>query len=202
MAHVCDDFTVNEEGPTTEVLLRRARADDRAARDALVARFLPILRRWARGRLPHYARDLAGTDDLVQITLIRAMNNLQRFEFRGTGSFLGYLRQILLNSVREEVRRSSTRGGGVELDKVDIVDDQASAVEQIAGAERLRDYEAALAELPRKSQELIVMRIEFGMSFPEIAAELGMQADAVRMAVSRALLRMTKRLTHVADAVD
>jgi hypothetical protein len=41
----------------TVVLIRRIRAGDAAAREDLVRRFLPILRRWAHGRLPAQLRD-------------------------------------------------------------------------------------------------------------------------------------------------
>ena len=80
----------------TAVLLRRVRSSDgderQAARDRLMARFLPRLRRWARGRLPHTARSRAETDDLVQLTLLRALRNVDEFENRGDGAFLAYLR--------------------------------------------------------------------------------------------------------------
>src|SRR5438445_13615394 len=59
----------------TEQLLRRIRGGEEAARQALYERCLPLLRRWAHGRLPHQARDIADTDDLVQITLIRALRH-------------------------------------------------------------------------------------------------------------------------------
>ena len=75
---------------------RACRAGDQRARERLVSRFLPILRNWATGRLPGGARDLAETDDLVQITLVRALDHIDRFEHRGEGAFLAYLRRILL----------------------------------------------------------------------------------------------------------
>ena len=51
-------------------LLERARAGDRQALETLTARYLPRLRRWASGRLPRWARDLADTEDLVQETVL------------------------------------------------------------------------------------------------------------------------------------
>jgi hypothetical protein len=50
-------------------LLSRAKRGDAAALDALLERYRPRLLRWAHRRLPHWARDLAETDDLVQDTL-------------------------------------------------------------------------------------------------------------------------------------
>jgi RNA polymerase sigma-70 factor (ECF subfamily) len=178
----------------TEQLLRRIRGGDAAARQALYARCLPLLQRWAHGRLPGRARDIADTDDLVQVTLLRALNRLEEFEAGGAGSFLAYLRQILLNEVRSELRKRQHRGEKVDIDELPLADERASVVEHLVGQERLRDFEHALAGLDRDEQELIVMRIEFGMSYPEIALETSATPDAVRMRVARALKGIANRL--------
>ena len=43
-------------------------------------------------------------------------------------------------------------------------------------------------------QELVVLRIEFGLSWQEIALEVGGSVDAVRMTVTRALQRMAEAI--------
>jgi RNA polymerase sigma-70 factor (ECF subfamily) len=159
-----------------------------------VRRFLPLLRQWAHGRLPRAARDLHETDDLVQLALMRALKNLEHFEHEGPGSFLAYLRQILLNQVRDEVRRLGRRPGTAEIDPELPDADAPSPVERLVGSERLQAYERALGELPRRQQGLIVMRLELGMSYPEIAAETGSTPDAVRVMVARALVRLAAGL--------
>ena len=90
-------IVVSPAAEPTEVLIRRVRAGENPARDALVRRFLPLLRQWAHGRLPRAARDLHETEDLVQLALMRALKQINSFESEGPGSFLAYLRQILLN---------------------------------------------------------------------------------------------------------
>lgn len=177
----------------TEQLLQRIRAGDPAARQRLYDRYLPLLQRWAHGRLPHYARDINDTEDLVQISLLRALERLDEFESRGAGSFLAYLRQILLNQVRLELRGRRRHGEKVDLDALEIAQQhEASAVETLVGAERLRAYEEALAKLDRRLQELVVLRIEFGLSYQQIAAEIGGTPDAIRMSLSRALRGMAE----------
>jgi RNA polymerase sigma-70 factor (ECF subfamily) len=178
----------------TEELLRRIRAGEAAARQALYERCLPLLRRWAQGRLPHYARDISDTDDLVQVTLLRALNRVEEFETAGSGSFLAYLRQILLNEVRAELRKRRRRGDKVDIDDLPLADEAGSIVEQLVGHERIRSYESALATLDREQQALIVMRLEFGMSYQEIAIETSASADAVRMRVTRALKTVASRI--------
>src|SRR5262249_43784125 len=94
---------------TTTDLLSRVRAGDERARETLIARILPPLRRWAHQRLPRGARDLHDTDDLVQMTVLRALRRLDDFESRGPGALLGYVRQVLLNAIRDELRRIARR---------------------------------------------------------------------------------------------
>lgn len=173
---------------STADLLHRVRQGESAARERLVARYLPILRRWAHGRLPPYARDLAETDDLVQITLVRALDHIEEFEPRHEGAFLAYLRRILLNSVRDEIRRVTRRGPREELNE-DIAG--PSELSQAVGIDTLLAYEAALATLPEEHQEAVILRIEFGFSFEEVAAAVGSpSANAARMMVTRALARL------------
>jgi len=179
---------------STVALIRQIRAGDAGARERLLRRFLPLLQRWAHGRLPRHARDLQETDDLVQVTLVKALGQLDHFESAGPGAFLAYLRQALLNQVRDEIRRHARRPEHSEID-VEINDPDAPAlIEQIVGAERVRAYEQALASLPKRQQGLIVMRVEFGMSYPEIAAEVDSTPDAVRVMVARAIVQLSKSL--------
>jgi RNA polymerase sigma-70 factor (ECF subfamily) len=184
------------EAEATQELLRRIQSGDEAARQALCRRCLPLLQRWAHGRLPRYARDAADTDDLVQVAVLRALNNLSGFESSGSGSFLAYLRQILLNEVRTEIRKHQARGTKVPVDELALGDDGDSVVENLVGLQRLRSYEAALGALQRHQQEAVVMRIELGMSYQEIALETGGSADGVRMLIARALRSMARSIAE------
>jgi len=178
----------------TEQLLRRIRGGESAARQALYERCLPLLTRWAHGRLPAPARDIADTDDLVQVTLMRALNHLEEFEANGSGSFLAYLRQILLNEVRAELRKRQRGVIKVDIENQVLADESNSVVEQLVGHERLQTYEKALAALDRADQELIVMRMEFGMSYTEIGLEVAAEPNTVRMRVTRALKVIAARI--------
>ena len=155
-----------------------------------------MLRAWAHGRLPLSARGLADTDDVVQITLVRALNRLEGFEYRHEGGFLGYLRQGVLNAIRQEIRRSRRRPTENVLD--DSVEDQAaSVVERAVGREILERYEAALMSLTTDQREAAMLRLEFGMSYPEIAEAMGKpSANAARMLVVRALVHLAEHVGH------
>lgn len=179
---------------TTALLLDRARGGDEVARDRLAARYLPMLRRWAHGRLPPSTRDLTDTDDLVQVTLFRVLRQIGTFQYGGAGSFLAYLRSTLLNLLRNEIRRVARRGESFRLDEDLAGDDTASPLEQTIGRERLERYEAALEALPQRARELVIMRLEFDMTYEDIATEMQSTPDAVRMAIKRAVESLARAL--------
>jgi DNA-directed RNA polymerase specialized sigma24 family protein len=85
---------------STFSLIERARAGDEQALERLFARHLAPLQRWARGRLPKWARGLADTDDLVQDTLLKTFKRIERFEPRRVGALQAYLRNAVLNRLR------------------------------------------------------------------------------------------------------
>jgi RNA polymerase sigma factor (sigma-70 family) len=179
---------------TTALLLERVRGGDEAARERLAARYLPMLRRWAHGRLPAATRDLTDTDDLVQVTLLRVLKQVGRFEYGGAGSFLAYLRSTLLNLLRNEIRRVARHGETTELDDANLLDETASPLEQAIGRERLERYESALEALPPRARELVIMRLEFDMTYEDIAREAQSTPDAVRMAIRRAVETLARTL--------
>ena len=170
---------------STLSLLTRARAGDDEAMNDLFARYLPPLRRWASGRLPRWARDLADTPDLVQETLIQVFKRIEGFDHRGEGAFQAYLRQAVMNRIRNELRSADHRPERVELEE-QAADDQRSPLEQAIGTEAVERYEAALQRLREDERELVVARVEMGLTYSELAAATGKpSADAARMADSR-----------------
>lgn len=176
----------------TALLLERVRGGDVRAREQLVARFLPILRRWAHGRLPGHARSLADTDDLVQVSLLRALDHVDGFEARREGAFLAYLRRILLNAVRDEIRRSARRPTQ-DVESAELSSPGPSPLEQQIGRDTLEAYEAALTRLTEAQREAVIMRLEFGYSYPQVADAMGRTTpNAARMLVARAIVQLAE----------
>ena len=180
---------------TTADLLQRARAGDEEARNTLFARYLPSLRRWARGRLPRWTRDLRDTDDVVQETLLQTFKRIEVFQPHHQGALEGYLRQALMNRVRDEVRRVGRRGVTAEIEDDVHADPAASPLEEAIGHQALERYEAALARLRPEEREVVIARVELGQSYQQIAeGHAKASADAARMAVSRALVRLAEEM--------
>lgn len=177
-------------------LLDRARAGDDDALNQLFERHLPMLRRWAHGRLPRWARDVADTTDIVQETILETLKRLDRFEHRGDGALQAYLRQAVMNRIRNELRKRAIRGVNATLDSR-IQDEATSPLEAAIAQELLDQYDAALERLKPEEREAVVSRVEFDLSYAELAEVLGKPSpDAARMAVVRALVRLAEEMNR------
>jgi RNA polymerase sigma-70 factor (ECF subfamily) len=186
------DALLSDE-PTMELIVR-ARSGDLLATEALLERCLPALKRWAHGRLPAAARAHLDTGDLVQDAALHLLKRLDLFEPRHVGAMQAYLRQSVINRIRDEVRRIGRQGEPLQLPE-DHPSDRTSPLESAIEAEAYDRYRQALTRLDRKDRELIVARIEVQWSVAEIAQRFGMKtADAARMAVTRAVRRLTNQL--------
>ena len=179
---------------STVELVERVRQGDRDALERLIARHVGPLRRCVSGRLPRWARDLADTDDLVQDTLLRTFTRIGDFDARGVGALQAYLRQAVLNRVRDELRRKARApervdGEGLQLEA------QGSPLEDAIGREAFERYEAALARLRVEDREAIIGRVEMEYSYAELAEALGKPSpEAARKAAQRALLRLAEEM--------
>jgi RNA polymerase sigma-70 factor (ECF subfamily) len=186
---------------STADLLARVRGGDEVALNYLVTLYLPLLRRWAHGRLPVHSRGLSDTEDLVQITLIRVLRQVEGFDARRPGAFLAYLRSSLLNNLRNEIRNEGRRPKG-DSTGPDLPDPARSPLEQAIGRKAVDAYEQALEQLTEEQKTAVILRIELGCKHGEIAELLGSpSANAARMLVSRGVVRLAELLTEakVAD---
>src|SRR5262245_37134299 len=182
-------------GMTSTVdLLERFKGGDQEAINQLVERSLPPLRRWARGRLPQWARGLAETQDLVQNAVLKALPHLQTFEVRHPGALQAYLRQAIDNHIKDEIRKVKARPTPQPLSD-EQQDEGPSPLEQAIGREGVAHYEEALNRLRPIDREAIIARLELQQSYEEIALALSKpSADAARMTVVRAIKNLLEAM--------
>ena len=179
---------------TTIELLARARQGDNAAIEQLFTRHLRPLQRFARGRLPGWARDLADTDDLVQDALLQTFKRIHAFESHHPGALQAYLRQAVMNRLRDELRRQARTPARVNNADVNL-DARGSRLEEAVGLETMAAYEQALSRLKVEEREAIIGRLEMGFSYEELALALDKPTpDAARKAAQRALVRLAEEM--------
>jgi RNA polymerase sigma-70 factor (ECF subfamily) len=179
---------------STSLLLHRARAGDALALEALFGRYLPWLSRWASGRLPRWARDVSDTPDLVQDTLLQTFKRMDGFDLRGEGALRAYLRQAVMNRIRDQIRRRQRRGQPEPLDP-QARGRSVSPLELAIQQQALERYDTALARLREEERELLVGRLDLGLSYEELAQAAGRPtAEAARRAAQRALLKLVEEM--------
>ena len=183
---------------STVDLLERFKQGDEEAVNQLVERSIPPLRRWARGRLPQWARTLEETQDVVQHAVLCALPHLKTFTSSHPGALQAYLRRAVDNHIKDEIRKVKVRPALAELPE-DQPDEGPSQVEFVSGQELVERYREALKTLRVADRQVIIARVEQHQDYDEIAASLGKpSADAARMAVTRALRNLLDAMSEQA----
>jgi RNA polymerase sigma factor (sigma-70 family) len=178
------------------LLIERAREGDGRALEELCRRYLPRLRHWASGRLPARSRGMLETLDLVDEAVMATLSRIGTLDLRQEGALLAYLRQVVLNRIRDEGRRQQRRPEPVEM-PADLRDAGPSPLEELVGRETLERYEDALTRLRPGDREAIVGWVELGYSLAELQQLLGKPSpDAARMTLSRALARLAEEMGY------
>jgi RNA polymerase sigma factor (sigma-70 family) len=180
----------------TTVHLRRAREGDRESLAWLVERFTPLLIAQARRRLGPALLRGHDPEDVVQdvwVTVLDRVSGLAELDGRATPALMRFLATTLLYKVNALLRRSAVRG-----DPKDGLSDLAAAtrgpLQRALGGEFTLAFEAALAELSERDQELIVLRLIEQQPNAAVAEILGLERDTASRAYGRALQRLRKRL--------
>jgi RNA polymerase sigma-70 factor (ECF subfamily) len=175
-------------------LLRQARAGDSRALSALLRRQGNALTRWARGRLPRWARHVADTADLVQDALLNTFRRIDRFDDRGSGALQAYLRQAVQNRIADELRRIERRPSAEIGD--DFPGEGLSPYDLALGAEQAARYKQALASLDPGDSLLIVARFEMDYTYEQLALISDRASpEAARKALRRAVLKLADRMS-------
>ena len=197
------EFSAEGDGPGSQThpsfdgLVRRARKGDASALHLLFVRHVGPLQRWARGRLPRWARSVADTADLVQEALVQTLRRLDDFEPQGHGALQAYLRRAVDNRINDEFRRIARRGVASTLDDAQP-DARPSPHEEAVAQQTERRYRAALDKLRPGDRRLVVARVELGYSLEQLAVLTNRaRVDTARVALRRALERLALEMTRV-----
>lgn len=154
---------------------------DRPLNDDLKAKIteqIPGLRRFAR----YLARDADHADDLVQETLIRALDALPQLD--PGGNLRAWLFTILQNVLRGEWRRR--RRSPVRADvSLESAPEPVKSGGQIESAS-LSELAAAIRKLPPRFREVLMLCGVEGFDYEEAAAILGVPVGTIRSRLSRA----------------
>lgn len=184
--------------PSEEVsdgeLVRRARAGEDHAFTLLMRRHKDGLYRFVR----RYVGDADAAYEAVQESFVAAWRNLPRYDV--TRPFGGWIRTIALNKCRDRARRESVRRlvfgarSGSE-DLVAFAPDPAPGVEAtLIADQRRRALDRAIAALPPKLKEPLILTTFEDLSHQAAGEALGVSAKTVETRVYRARKRLAEIL--------
>lgn len=159
----------------------------------LFARYRPWLRRWARGRLPSWARGTVDTSDLVQDTLQEQFARLDQFKSEQSRAMRSCLRRAIENRIRDQLRRvTRRRNAAAPAEHVVPAAAAPSQHQQLVDDEVWRCYLDGLQRLTARDRRLIVGRTELEYNFRQLALVENLPSpDAARVALRRALIRLS-----------
>ncbi|HZR49773.1 MAG TPA: sigma-70 family RNA polymerase sigma factor [Streptosporangiaceae bacterium] len=135
--------------------------------------------------------DRTTAEDVVQDAFERVHVARHRLADRG-GVGVSYLRTVVINGCRAVHRRRKVARRHEAEAHLDA--GQLSAEQEVICAERHREVAAALARLPRRRREVLVLRYYLELSEAEIAETLNISTGTVKSSAARGLAALAKTL--------
>ena len=186
---------------TSRSLLERARADDAAAWDRLVALYGPLVFHWCR-RWDLQEQDVA---DIFQEVFHAVATHLAGFrKERPADTFRGWLRTITRNKVHDHFRRMGREPGGAggteaqarfaDLPAPTSGEDVAEDEDEVERGVFVQSLDLIRGEFEERTWQAFWRTAVDGRAPKDIADELGMSPGAVRVAKCRVLARLREEL--------
>ncbi|WP_126974559.1 RNA polymerase sigma factor [Frigidibacter oleivorans] len=170
-----------------DALLLAYAAGDRAAARELTLRCAPVALRVAQRML----RDPAEAEDVAQEAMLRLWRIAPEWR-PGEAKISTWLYRVTSNLCTDRLRRA---GRGMPLEAIDEpADDRPAAVAGMIEADRAEALRQALADLPDRQRQAVVLRHLEGLANPEIAAIMDVGVEAVESLTARGKRALVRAL--------
>ncbi|MFT5291869.1 MAG: RNA polymerase sigma-70 factor (ECF subfamily) [Planctomycetota bacterium] len=190
-----------EDLTNTQRLLLLAREGSSAVWEVFFQRYREFLIYNIRVNMPEFARRQFDAEDILQSAFLAAWVNILNFEYKGEGSFRAYLKAIVLNHFRNQLRRAANQGRHLSLDEEGLVD--GSDEDTDSGAKdpaRIHSREDSLTHLidtlrqqTNEDQEVLGMRFYESMTWTEMGQVLQCDRETAKERFLRALKRLQRK---------
>lgn len=177
-------------------LVRRAQKGDAAAFEQLVelhsARIYSIALRMVG--------DPTDAEDLAQEAFLRIWRSLDSFNMDAKFSTWAYrlTTNVCIDFLRKEKKNNTvplfTEDDDGEETELPVADERYSPEQQLQQQELRRSVNEAMEQLDPQYRQILSMRELGGLSYDEIAEQLGLKAGTVKSRISRAREQMRKLL--------
>jgi RNA polymerase sigma-70 factor (ECF subfamily) len=172
-----------------DALMARTAAGEEAA-------FRLLVRRWeaeVRTFLGAMLGSVEEAEDLAQETFVKVYAQARRY--RGEGKFRSWLLRIAGNLARSRLRRRRIlRWVSFDPAAHDVRDEGPAPDSGLLERERAQAVRAALAGLPDRQRQALVLHRYQGLKYAEIAAVMGTSVPGVESLIQRALAALRARL--------
>ena len=152
-------------------------------------------------------RDRELAEDLAQDTFIKVLNHIDRYrpEFKfsswlfkiANNVAIDHLRRRQLDTVSLDGAPNAQTQDAVDATRLEIADQQESALDEIASRELGGEIEQAIARLRPEYRSCIMLRHVEDRSYEEIAATLDLPLGTVKTYIHRARHELRRALEHV-----
>jgi RNA polymerase sigma-70 factor (ECF subfamily) len=171
-------MAVNE----TSSLLERAKAGDRGAFDDLCRAHRERLESLVGARMGPALRGKVEPADIVQETLLRALQSMNVFRGTDEKTLLSWLLSIAEHLIWNASQKRSFREAPLSLE---VASEAVSASKRLRREERLQRLEESLSRLkPEQREAILLVKIE-GLAVKEVARRMGRSEEGVRQLISR-----------------
>lgn len=147
----------------------------------------PALRAYLHRKFP----DMGDVDDVVQESYLKAFLAWQRGKLTSVRGFLFTVAgNVTISLFRKQ--RYISRTPVSELPELRVLEDDADVHEAVCGREDLDLIAEAVASLPERCRQVAVLRILRGRDCRDIATELGISEQTVRVQLARAMKKCSQ----------
>jgi RNA polymerase sigma-70 factor (ECF subfamily) len=177
-----------------EILVERARGGELEAFEGLMRRHNERVYRVARAIVSEEWL----VEEVMQEAYLSAFSHLAQFE--GRSRFSTWLTRIVVNEARSQLRRRAQPTASLEDEAMSLSHDRDP--EKLAARRELAQLiEGAVDELPEPLRLVFVLRDVEGLSTSEVADDLELSEENVRVRLHRAREALRDRLREHVDAV-
>jgi RNA polymerase sigma factor (sigma-70 family) len=172
---------------TIDSLLDGCKRGERKAQESLYKLLAPRM----MGVCSRYAKDTFEAEDMLQMGFVKVFTKV--VEFRGEGSFEGWIRRIMVNTAIETYRKNLRTMSVVDIDEVY---DQPQSTFDMSQLET-KDLMKLVQQLSSGYRMVFNMYAIEGYSHREIAEALGITEGASKSQLSRARAVLKEKLIKI-----
>ncbi len=160
-----------------EDIIKRCQNDNAKAQKLLYTSFSP----WLFGVCLQYCKDRTEAEDHLQEAFIKIYTNINKYRFEG--SFEGWMRRIVVNTVIESFRKKNPV---YFVDSVEQLEQEPQDIEEHIEVVDPNELLSLIEELPPKYKLVFNLYALEGLSHQEISDILGISVGTSKSNLSRA----------------